>query len=121
MKRLLVCLLLLGVAGCGFSEHERQVMSELKENGAKLEGVLSGEVATITLEGQNFTNEVFLEIKKLDGLKKLVLVDTSINNEGLAELKQFPHLEHVRLQGNRLINSVGIDFVKELGVDLIAF
>ena len=84
MKRLLVCLLLAGVVGCGGPTTEEEAIAALKK--LETDFVLSNkEVAGIRYK---ITDAGLVHLKGLAGLQTLDLTDNHIGDEGVGYLAE---------------------------------
>ncbi len=88
MKRLLACLLLIGVVGCGGPETEEEAVAALK----KLEAYFwlndQEKVVEIHYYGPKSTDAGLVHLKGLTNLYLLVLYGTRITDAGVAELQK---------------------------------
>ena len=96
MKRLLVCLLLVGVVGCG------DPVAELEGKGARFTKTERGEVVGADFLFTKITDEGLVHLKSLPNLQKLIVAGTKITDAGLVHLREIAKLKHLSLADQSL-------------------
>jgi Leucine-rich repeat (LRR) protein len=124
MKRLLVCLLLVGVVGCGDgssptndsqakAEYLVADVSPLEKLGAEIQQNEQGEVVEVNLYGTKVTDAGLEHLKGLANLKTLFLADTQVTAAGLEHLKGLTKLRVLYL-GDTQVTDAGLVHLKGL-------
>ena len=128
MKRLLVCLLLVGVVGCGGADTETEVdrppdhdqlldedpIVALNLFSSEIEFDDENEITVIRFRNSWITDAGLVHLKGLTKLKVLQLSGTQgITGPGLVHLKGLPNLKELMLNGTR-ITDAGLVHLKGL-------
>ena len=112
MKRLLVCLLLIGIAGCGGGSSPAQTadadpVAALEKDGAKIKRNDQGEVVEVSLELTKITDAGLVHLKGLTELQSLSMggYGSKITDAGLVHLKGLTKLQVLRLAGTKITDA----------------
>jgi internalin A len=116
MKRLLICLLLVGVLGCGKEEHtetEATALFYLQDLGAKF-AKAKGSVFSLSLVDSPVTDADLVHLKALAKLRILRLENVQVTDAGLANLEGLTNLEALLLYNTQVTDQAATNLQKSL-------
>jgi hypothetical protein len=112
MKRLLVCLLCMGVVGCdggssppNDSQAKAESVIALKKLGAYWELNEQGEVVFVNFMSTQITDAGLVNLKALTGLQTLSIGSDKIIDAGLVHIKELTNLQKLDLSGNKITDA----------------
>ncbi len=95
------------------NKEQARATAEIENLGGRCKIDSSGQVRTVSLSGQKFTNAVTEYLKGLTSLKELYLVKTQIGDNGLLHLKGLTALKRFYVSGKQ-VTDAGLEHLKGL-------
>ncbi len=111
--RVLLAVLLIGIAGCGEEDNSPVDVAALRKLGAWIRQDDQGGVVEVALGRNKITDAGLVHLKGLTKLQSLVLSDTKITDAGLVHLKGLTNLQTLYLY-NTQITDAGLVHLKGL-------
>ncbi len=87
------------------NKEEARAAAEIEKLGGRCEVDSKGQVRTVSLNGQKYTDAVTEHLRGLTSLERLYLFKTQVSDDGLEHLKGLANLERLYLSGTRLTDA----------------